>query len=276
MKKSATEKKPVRKIGGGTTLKDNLLLSSIAVIFIGVMIASAFSLVFINQYSYKLQENIEGRMAFVARDAAKIIDAGDYRYYFDEFQRVQNDYEKNSAEYLQAKAAVTGEKRFQDIIESLRAFSREKGVDYTYVIYWDRVSEFQFIIFDSDEDDEDNLSLKEYEPPDKFALAAWNLADMNSAVTSKAGIYSVGWEGLMTTYSPLIIDENGQVKALIAVDIPDNEFVSLRTRALSLTIVSLVIVAAMAFLGFSGMVQYRKKALGQAAANLAKSQFWRA
>ncbi len=264
------------------TRRERILLFLLVFFLIGLAVASFYSTYFLNQYTNMLQENIESRMAYVARHASETVDAADIAGYAAKVDAARAaarasgtlDEDAFNADMVR----LMEEQDFKAVISALRQFAQENDAIYVYVIreIKDGTADngLQNVLFDSDPnqdytcDPEKNLSLWYYERPDELTLAALH----GETRTTKFGEYTAGYEGIMATYSP-IYDENNEVIAIIGVDISDAEIVSLRLRSGVLTYVLLFGVLAIIVIGLVGVMLYRRKAAEQAQANLAKSQF---
>ena len=177
---------------------------------------------------------------------------------------------------------------FLALRELLLRFADENGLKYVY--YYFRIDNFVQPIIDNDPD-----LTKAYTPSDHIiqieeeARYAWN----NKQITVAIGDELIDPDGLLTAYAP-VFDDNGEVIALVGVDIKDEQInilrdsivmLSVRVEWLSSRITTLIIVmiTALLLLFFGGVVTFMnqrrnarilKEALSQAEfASRAKSEF---
>ena len=279
MAKSAEEKRKGKKLGVRITVRELAILALIAIILAGVIVAAVFSAVFINRYTGMLQESVEQRMAYIAEGVIdknienEIVTPAIFLNYVEMLKKAKRDFEGDQDGLTAELAAIKETPEFKAVIGELRALCRGNNVEYIYYVYkWPDGS--QSIIFDSDENEADNLSLGEYEPPDKYAAQTWRDGKTR---TSEFGDYTEGWQGIMTTYAALYNagakKSSSEIIGLVGVDIYDTEIVALRANSRLFTYLTLAAAAAVMIICLLGIILYRKKAAEQAKANMAKSEF---
>ena len=187
-----------------------------------------------------------------------------------------------------SKEAWLKDADFLTLRETLDEFAKDNGLEFVY--YYFRIDNYAQPIIDNDPDFTDAYTpahqLIALEPE---ARSAWN----NKRVTVADEGYFVGPDGLITAYAP-IFDAQGEVFALVGVDIKEeqidplrNQIVFLSERIESLggriTILSSVLIGALFLLVIGGVMTFLnqrknseilKDALLQAEhASRAKSQF---
>jgi signal transduction histidine kinase len=110
-------------------------------------------------------------------------------------------------------------------------------------------------------------------PPYDIQPVPWiKLALEGKASHSGLGNYTPGWEGLLTTYTPLF-DQDGNVKAIAGVDILDESIVFARRMFIILTIIQIVAVVVVFVTGFITLFRYHMEAQKALEASAAKSLF---
>ncbi|MDR2964757.1 MAG: response regulator [Treponema sp.] len=158
---------------------------------------------------------------------------------------------------------------YQDLRIKLLDFSEKTGVLYAYFLR-DQGENLAYII-DNDFDIKTKVGLDtppfsiEEEPLVKIALGG-------KTVHTGLGNYSLGWEGLLTSYAP-VFREDGTVAAIAGVDIDDEANVRARDIVSVLTIVQIIMVVIVFISGLVSVVLFRKEAEAAEQANVAKSYF---
>lgn len=104
--------------------------------------------------------------------------------------------------------------------------------------------------------------------PDRAVAAALE----GVSTSGGRGVYSTGYEGLLSAYAP-VLDAEGRVAAVAGVDISDEEIFQVRRRVFGLAVLLLGSVAVVITVGFASSRLYRRKARQAEAANAAKSEF---
>ena len=93
-----------------------------------------------------------------------------------------------------------------------------------------------------------------------------------AAISGGRGVYSTGYEGLLSAYAP-VRDAEGRVAAVAGVDISDEEVFQVRRRVFGLAVLLLGSLAVVITVGLASSRLYRRKARQAEAANAAKSEF---
>jgi signal transduction histidine kinase len=110
-------------------------------------------------------------------------------------------------------------------------------------------------------------------PPYNIQPVPWiKLALEGEASHSGLGNYTPGWEGLLTTYTPLF-DQDGNVGAIVGVDILDESIVFARHMLAFLNVLQIVIMVIVFVSGFMTLLHYRIEAQRALDASSAKSLF---
>ncbi|MDR0764030.1 MAG: response regulator [Synergistaceae bacterium] len=194
-----------------------------------------------------VKSNIEARLLTIGRYAARIVTAG-------ELARL------NTPEDM-------GKPLFAELKERLIGFSKRNGALFVYYMRKADGNNVQFIIDNDTTENTVNLATPpipmEESPERAFA---------GEASMSEIGIYSVGYNGILSAFAP-VFDESGQVAAVVGVDIADEQIILIRNQLYSLAIMlvaAMTVVIASGYLGFS---LYSKEARRSEAASEAKSNF---
>jgi signal transduction histidine kinase len=159
---------------------------------------------------------------------------------------------------------------YKEFRRKLRDFSREHDVLYVYYIRRSGDQQLQYIV-DNDFDEKTRVGLDT--PPYAIQPVPWiKLALEGKASHSGLGNYTPGWEGLLTTYTPLF-DKDGNVAAIAGVDIVDESIVFARRMFAILTVFQVIVVATVFVSGFITLFYYRIEAQKALEASAAKSVF---
>jgi signal transduction histidine kinase len=159
---------------------------------------------------------------------------------------------------------------YKELRRKLREFSREYDVLYVYYIRWSGDQQLQYIV-DNDFNEATRVGLDT--PPYDIQPVPWiKLALEGKASHSGLGNYTPGWEGLLTTYTPLF-DQDGNVRAVAGVDILDESIVFARRMFALLTVFQIIVVVIVFVSGFITLLRYRIEAQKALEASLAKSTF---
>jgi signal transduction histidine kinase len=159
---------------------------------------------------------------------------------------------------------------YQQLRDTLRDFSQEYDVCYVYYIRRSGEKQLQYIV-DNDFDDTTRVGLDT--PPYNIQPVPWiKLALEGKASHSGLGNYTPGWEGLLTTYTPMF-DQEGNIRAVAGVDILDESIVFARRMFVILTVFRLVVVVTVFVTCFITLFRYRVEAQKALEANFAKSVF---
>ncbi|MDL2253147.1 response regulator [Ruminococcaceae bacterium OttesenSCG-928-I18] len=219
------------------------LVSALAVLFLAVYVNSLM-----RDAMTMLAYNTEERLLAVARSATDLVSVEE----LEEFQ-VPEDMEQPLYSEIKAR---------------LSAFSAESNVMYTYYMRDLGTGQYQFIV-DNDYDPAWMVGL-ESDPVD--AEPAPLSAMGGVAAVSDVGDYSDNWDGILAAYAP-VYDANGEVAAIVGVDISDEQIVQTQKNVKTLSYVLLGAMATVMASGFLGFFLYKRKARLSQAANLAKGQF---
>jgi signal transduction histidine kinase len=159
---------------------------------------------------------------------------------------------------------------YKELRQKLFEFSREYDVLYVYYIRRSGDLQLQYIV-DNDFDEKTRVGLDT--PPYDIQPVPWiKQALEGKASHSGLGNYTPGWEGLLTTYTP-IFDKDGRVAALAGVDILDKSIVFARHMVVILIVFQIVVVMIVFTSGFITLLYYRLEAQKAHEANAAKSVF---
>jgi signal transduction histidine kinase len=160
---------------------------------------------------------------------------------------------------------------YKELRQKLLGFSREQDVQYVYFIRKSGDHQLQYIV-DNDFDEKTRVGLDT--PPYDIQPVPWiRLALEGEASHSGLGNYTPGWEGLLTTYTPLF-DKEGNVAVIAGVDIVDESIVFSRRMFIALTVFQIIAVVVVFLSGFMTLFHYRIEAQKVADASAAKSVFF--
>jgi signal transduction histidine kinase/DNA-binding response OmpR family regulator len=157
---------------------------------------------------------------------------------------------------------------YEEVKNRLIAFGRESGILSVYYVRPVKEPDMMQFIVDNDITEKTvNLATPPVaaEPAPKIALEGMS-------ASAGLGNYSVGYPGLLSAFSP-IFDRNGQVVAVVGVDIADKQIIAMRNDIYILTALLLISMTAAVASGYAGFAQYRKKAAQSEAASVSKSIF---
>ncbi|MDR1581483.1 MAG: response regulator [Synergistaceae bacterium] len=229
------------------TLKNHLVIPLFSVSAFMVLVIAIYTSFSMTRIVDFVKSNIETRLLTTSRYAARIVSA-------DELARL------NTPEDMEKPL-------FAELKERLIEFSKRNDTLFVYYMRKSGGNSTQFIIDNDTTEDTVNLTTPpipmEESPERAFA---------GEASMSEIGIYSVGYEGILSAFAP-VFDESGQVVAIAGVDITDEQIILIRNQLYSLVImlvIAMIVVIASGYLGFS---LYRKEARQSEAANEAKSSF---
>ncbi|GHU99958.1 hypothetical protein FACS1894211_06300 [Clostridia bacterium] len=224
-----------------------ILLFSLAVLFVAAVAAQ--TVVSMNAATNFLIRNNTARLLSAARAAARAVS-------FDELETFQTeeDIEKNDS--------------FYDLLkERLKGFAED--FDITYVYYYRLNGDKLLPVIDNDFTEE---SYRVTDDPGEWIGmedAPMRAIEERTAVTTALGRYSVGYDGFISAFAPLLgaegqpilVDENGvptrgadgRVAYLAGVDIKDDQILPLRndiTRLIVVLAIALVLLAVVGGLSF--------------------------
>jgi signal transduction histidine kinase len=216
-------------------------------LLLGLSTASILFRVFLTR---TMEHNIEYRLLAVSKMASQLTTLDELNSY-----RTVEDMELPGYKELRLK---------------LRDFSVNYDVLYVYYIRRSGNQQLQYIV-DNDFNEETKVGLDT--PPYNIQPVPWiKLALEGQASHSGLGNYTPGWEGLLTTYTPLF-DRDGNVGAIVGVDIRDEFIVFARQTIAVLNVLQIVIMVIVFVSGFMTLLYYRIEAQRALDANSAKSLF---
>jgi signal transduction histidine kinase len=217
------------------------------VLLFGLSIGTVFFRIFLTR---TMENNIEYRMLAVSKMASQLTT-------LDELEKYRNVEDMNLPSY-------------KELRRKLLEFSREYDVLYVYYIRRSGDRQLQYIV-DNDFNEETRVGLDT--PPYDIQPMPWiELALEGKASHSGLGNYTPGWEGLLTTYTPLF-DQDGNVMAVAGVDILDESIVFARRMFAILAVFQIIVVAIVFVSGFTTLLRYRIEAQKALEASSAKSIF---
>jgi hypothetical protein len=197
-----------------------------------------------------MEQNIQYRLLAVSKMASQLVT-------IDELEQYQ------TAEDMELPSYNTLRHKLWD-------FSREYNVVYAYYIRKSGDRQLQYIV-DNDFNEETRVGLDT--PPYDIQPVPWiKLALEGKASHSGLGNYTPGWEGLLTTYTPLV-DKDGNVAAIAGVDISDESIVFARRTFNILTLLQTIVFVIVFASGFIILLHYRVEAQKSLEAAYAKSVF---
>jgi signal transduction histidine kinase len=197
-----------------------------------------------------MEHNIEYRLLAVSKMASQLTT-------LDELEKYHQVEDMNLLSY-------------KELRRKLQEFSREYNVLYVYYIRRSGDRQLQYIV-DNDFNEETRVGLDT--PPYDIQPVPWiKLALEGKASHSGLGNYTPGWEGVLTTYTPLF-DQDGNVRAVAGVDILDESIVFARRMFALLTVFQILVVAIVFISGFITLLRYRVEAQKALEASIAKSAF---
>jgi signal transduction histidine kinase len=217
------------------------------VLLLGLSAGSILFRVFLTR---TMEHNIEYRLLAVSKLASQLTT-------LDELEKYRNIEDMNLPSYKELRL-------------KLREFSREYDVVYVYYIRRSGDQQLQYIV-DNDFNEDTRVGLDtspydlQFEPWIKLALEG-------KASYSGLGNYTPGWEGVLTTYTPLF-DNDGNVGALAGVDIFDASIVFARRMIAVLNVLQIIIMVIVFVSGFMTLLHYRIEAQKALEASSAKSIF---
>ncbi|MDR1482039.1 MAG: response regulator [Synergistaceae bacterium] len=211
------------------------------------MIIAAYISIAMTQLVDFMKSNIEARLIVTSQYAANIV----------------------SPEELAQLSIPEDMKKplYSEIKDRLIAFSNESDILFVYFMRIEEDGLVQFII-DNDLT-EKSVSLTSPLIPMEEAPEE---ALRGKAAMSDIGIYSVGYDGILSAFAP-VFDGSGRVVALAGVDITDEQIIFIRNQLNTLAVVlitSMIIVIVSGYFGFS---LYKKEANQSLLASSAKSTF---
>jgi signal transduction histidine kinase len=216
-------------------------------LLLGLSIGSILFRIFLTRI---MEHNIEYRLFAVSKLASQLTT-------LDELEKYRNVEDMNLPSYK--------ELRFK-----LREFSREYDMVYVYYMRMSGDQQLQYIV---DNDFNENTRVGLDTPPHDLQLEPWiKLVLEGKTSHSGLGNYTPGWEGILTTYTP-IFDNDGNVGAIAGVDIFDKSIVFARNMIAVLNVLQIIIMVIVFASGFMTLLYYRIEAQKALDANSAKSIF---
>ena len=214
-------------------LNDNLVVVLFCVAGLLVMAIAAYTSFFVYSLSSYFSDSVEYRMRFVSSSATRLVTAEEL-----EELRVPEDMEKPL---------------FLEVRSRLIAFGREANVLFVYFLRSDGEGMVQFIVDNYTGEDAVNLASEPI--PMESAVAE---AFTGRTMVTGLGNYSQGYEGLLSSFSP-VLDKDGNIVALAGVDITDEQILDTRNRIIGLSIIILGSTAIVVFCGVLSASINRKR-----------------
>jgi signal transduction histidine kinase len=220
-----------------------------------VLISAIFTGGMVNSLSSYLKNNVEERLLAASHAAAELVSA-------DELDALRSPSDMDTPLYAELK-------------ERLIRFGEDAHVLFVYYMRMTDEGDAQFIIDNDTTADTVDLST----PPTDMEDAPWK-AFHGETATSGLGNYSVGYDGLLSAFSPVYDEEGERVVAIAGVDLRDEATMtrSSRITAFAILLISSTVVVIVS--GFFSLAMYRRKESAYAVAveeavraNRAKSDF---
>jgi signal transduction histidine kinase/CheY-like chemotaxis protein len=194
-----------------------------------------------------MKSNIETRLLVTSRYAARVVTA---------------------EELASLKSPEDMEKPlFSEIRERLIAFAELNDVLFVYYMRDAGNGNAQFIIDNDLTEESVNLTTPPLAIEDSPGVAFSGEASM-----SKIGIYSVGYDGILSAFAP-VFDEAGKVVAIAGVDITDDHVIKIRNHLNTLAAMLVLTMTAVIVSGYLGFSLYKNEAKRSESASEAKSSF---
>ncbi|MDR1106443.1 MAG: response regulator [Treponema sp.] len=195
-------------------LYDNFVVVLFFIAGLMVLVISIYTSILISSLSSSFLFSVEERLRYSSRAAAHLVTAEELAQL-----AVPEDMEKPL---------------FTEIRDRLFTFTGEFNILFVYFLRPVEGGMFQFIVDNDTTSGTVNLS----KPPIAGEPAPVEALEGHTVV-SKLGIYSAGYTGLISSYSP-IFDSSGRVIALAGVDIADDYILKTRNHIILLVIIILV------------------------------------
>ncbi|MDR2089142.1 MAG: response regulator [Clostridiales Family XIII bacterium] len=216
-----------------TYSKNNLAIFLFFVSSVIVIAVAAATSVMVNSISGFLKENIEARLLASSRAAAEIVSA-------EELGRLVRPSDMETPLFAELK---------QRLID----FADESQLLYVYYMRPAENGMLRFIIDNDLTEDTVNLATPPLEP-EEAPMSAFG----GVSATSGLGNYSVGYTGLLSSFSP-VFDGEGRVVAVAGVDISDEQILQTRNIIVLLTCLMLLAMAGVITGGSLSFVLYKRK-----------------
>jgi signal transduction histidine kinase len=213
--------------------RDNLAIFLFFASSLIVLVIAVTTSVMVNSISGFLKENIEERLLASSRAAAEIVDA-------EELVALAEPSDMDSPLFAELK---------QRLID----FAEESHVLYVYYMRSAEDGMMQFIIDNDLTEDTVNLATPPLESEDAPISAFEGVS-----ATSGLGNYSVGYDGLLSSFSP-VFDAKGRVVAIAGVDISDDQIMETRGLITLLTVLMLLAMAGVIVSGCLNFILYKRK-----------------
>ena len=219
---------------------------------VAVVMSSLYSRSLVGFLMSEMEDNIETRLKETSKRGAELVTV-------EELETYQKPEDMELPGY-------------QTLRRKLRVFAPDAGVLYIY--YLRSVNEsgdkMQFIV-DNDFDEATRVGLDT--PPSDVALVPGLKGALEGRVESASlGSYMVGWEGLLSAYTPML-DAEGRVAAVCGVDINDEMIISTQRRENLLRTLEMVAIAVVLLSGALSLANYSNEARFARDANIFKSKF---
>jgi signal transduction histidine kinase len=229
------------------TLKNHLIIllfSTSAFTVLIIALYASFSMIRIVDF---MKSNIEARLLATSRYAARIVTA-------EEIESL------NEPEDM-------GKPLFSEIKDRLVTFAELNDVLFVYYMRKAGNGNAQFIIDNDLTEESVNLAT----PPLPIEESP-GVAFSGEASMSKIGIYSVGYDGILSAFAP-VYDDAGKVIAIAGVDITDDHVIKIRNHLNTLALMLILTITAVIVSGYLGFALYKSEAKHSESANEAKSSF---
>jgi hypothetical protein len=197
-----------------------------------VVINAVSTSVTVNSLSGYLKNNVEERLLAASHAAAEFVTA-------DELDAFMTESDMNTPMYAELK-------------ERLIRFGEDAHVLFVYYIRETDDGLAQFIIDSDTTKDSVGLATAPI-PMEEAPLIAFG----GKTATSGLGNYSVGYDGLLSAFSP-VYDDAGRVVAIAGVDLRDEAAITGRGRLTAFTVMLIVSTAAVIVSGFLSVFLYRR------------------
>jgi len=228
--------------------KSEFISITLFIIFIIlVLTTNLFGNYYISEYTDIIQENVKDRLIAEGKIVSKLVSP-------EILKELVEPEDMNKPVY-------------QEMTQRLRDYAKENDLMFVFYIRLLKNGKQQYIL-DSDEDPKTHLGLDYFEEPDELAFNAHN----GKTTYSLLGEYTSGWEGTLSSYTP-ILDSDGNVVAVVGIDISDKELIELKESTNFLKYIFIIAIWLMAITSFLMIGLYSKKAKEYNNASIAKSQF---
>jgi signal transduction histidine kinase/ActR/RegA family two-component response regulator len=234
--------------------RNNLVVALFFISALMVLISAVATGITVNSLSGYLKSNVEERLLAASHSAAGFVTA-------DELDKFRTPPDMNKPGYTELK-------------ERLIRYGEGTHVLFVYYMRLTDDGYAQFIIDNDATADTVDLST----PPIPLE-AAPREAFKGETATSGLGNYSVGYDGLLSAYSP-VYDDEGNIAAVAGVDLQDATAVTSRSRITAFAVLLISSTLVVIVSGFLSLSMYRRKENAYAVAvddavraNRAKSEF---